>query len=82
MDATDRLVTIFHRLHPTVQIREPLLETLSVFLLGHPVHAHRRILADPMVRSFKRGNIDVMAQRKHLPVRILARCLHYPCQSR
>jgi hypothetical protein len=61
--ATDRLMTIPFRLQSVVQVREACLETLSVLLLRNAIHTDGRVLANTIVGSSQRGDIDEMSER-------------------
>ncbi len=62
VDASDRLMAITLRLHPSVQVLEILLQVLPVLLLRDSIHTHRRIFSHAAVRSLQRRHIHQMRQ--------------------
>jgi hypothetical protein len=77
MDPPDRLVPIPPSHEPLVQIVEASPQILPVLLLGHPVHADRRVLALSRVGAAKRVDVDQMGEREDPRVRISSRSFRY-----
>jgi len=75
--AEHRLVSVAHRLHPAVQVGDVALQRLAIVLLRDSIHAHRRILADPVIDALERFLVDEVRQRVEAHLRAALRSLHY-----
>jgi hypothetical protein len=71
------LVPVAHRPHLLVQRAEVALQILPVLLLRDAIHAHGRILADPVVRAPQRLLVEQVRQREEAHARVALRSLRY-----
>ena len=60
--APQRLMPVPLRLQPPVQVLKIRLERLPVLRLAHPVHPHRRVLAQPVKGALQRRHIHQVRQ--------------------
>ena len=70
-------MTIALRLQPLVQVLQVVQQALPVLLLRDPIHAHRRILPQPVIGACQGRHIDQMRQRVEPSVGFSLRSFRY-----